>query len=50
MTTLLLPIDGLLLMVAKHVGVLTYHIFAMMDLTDHFKDTKFRRSIFGQRL
>jgi hypothetical protein len=50
MTTLLLPIDGLSLMDAKHVGVLTYHLFAMMDLTDNFEDTKFRRSIFGQRL
>ncbi len=50
MTTLLLPAEGLSLMDAKHVGVLTYHLFSMLDLTNSFEDTKFRRSIFGQRL
>jgi hypothetical protein len=50
MATLLLPTEGLSLMDAKHVGVLTYHLFSMLDLTNSFKDTKFRRSIFGQRL
>jgi hypothetical protein len=49
-TTLLLPADGLTLMDAKHLGVLTYHLFAMLDLTDTFEDTKFRRSLFGKRL
>jgi hypothetical protein len=35
---------------AKHLRVLTYHLFAMLDLTDNFEDTKFRRSLFGKRL
>jgi hypothetical protein len=35
---------------AKHVGVLTYHVFSMLDPTNSFEDTKFRRSIFGQGL
>jgi hypothetical protein len=35
---------------AKHIGVLTYYLFAMLDLTDQFEDVKFRRSLFGQRL
>jgi hypothetical protein len=48
--TLLLPEEGLSLMDAKHLGVLTYHLFAMIDLTDLFDDAKFRRSLFGQRL
>jgi hypothetical protein len=50
MNTLLLPNEGMSLMDAKHVGVLTYHLFAMLDLTESFEDTKFRQSIFGQRL
>jgi hypothetical protein len=50
MATLLLPEEGLSLMDAKHLGVLTYHLFAMIDLTDLFDDAKFRRSLFGQRL
>jgi hypothetical protein len=49
-TALLLPSEGLTLMDAKHLGVLTYYLFAMLDLTDTFEDTKFRRSLFGQRL
>jgi hypothetical protein len=35
---------------AKHIGVLTYYLFAMLDLTDTFEDTKFRSSLFGQQL
>jgi hypothetical protein len=38
MTTLLLPTEGLSLMDAAH-------LFAMLDLTESFEDTKFRRSI-----
>jgi hypothetical protein len=49
-TALQLPPDGISLMDAKHIGVLTYHLFAMIDLTDSFEDTKFRGSLFGQRL
>jgi hypothetical protein len=36
---------------AKHLGILTYYLFAMMDLTDgSFSDEKFVQSILGQRL
>jgi hypothetical protein len=50
MTTLLLPNEGLSLKDAKHVGGQTYHLFAMLALTESFEDTRFRQSIFGQRL
>jgi hypothetical protein len=50
MTTLLLPTEGLSLMDVKHMGVWTYYLFAMLNLMESFEDTKFRRSIFGQRL
>jgi hypothetical protein len=49
-TTLQLPTDGLSLMEAKQIGILTYYLFAMIDLTDQFDDAKFRSSLFGQRL
>ncbi len=49
-TALQLPTNGISLMDAKHLGVLTYHLFVMIDLTDSFEDTKFRGSLFGQRL
>jgi hypothetical protein len=49
-TILQLPDTGLSLMEAKQLGVLTYYLFAMIDLTDQFDDTKFRASLFGQRL
>jgi hypothetical protein len=46
-----LPENGLTLLEAKHLGVLTYYLFAMMDLTDGtFSDEKFALSILGQRL
>jgi hypothetical protein len=47
---LLLPITGLTLANAKHIGVLMYYLFAMLDLTDNFEDRKFRLSLFGKRL
>jgi hypothetical protein len=50
MATLLLSTEWLSLMDTKHVGVLTHHLFLMLDLTNSFEDTKFRRSISGQRL
>ena len=46
-----LPANGLTLLEAKHIGILTYYLFAMMDLTDGtFSDEKFSTSILGQRL
>jgi hypothetical protein len=49
-SALQLPVEGLSLMDAKHIGVLAYYLFAMLNLTDTFEDTKFRCSLFGQRL
>jgi hypothetical protein len=49
--SLRLPSNGLTLLEAKHLGILTYYLFAMMDLTDgSFSDEKFVSSILGQRL
>jgi hypothetical protein len=49
--SLSLPTNGLTLLEAKHLGILTYYLFAMMDLTDGtFSDEKFASSILGQRL
>jgi hypothetical protein len=46
-----LPAQGLTLLEAKQLGILTYYLFAMMDLTDGtFSDEKFLTSILGQRL
>ena len=49
---LLLPAVGLSLLEAKQIGILTYSIFAMMDLMDdgQFSDIKFAASILGLRL
>ena len=48
---LLIPTLGLSLLEAKQVGILTYYLFAMMDLTDgSFSDKKFESSILGNRL
>jgi hypothetical protein len=49
---LLLPAVGLSLLEAKQIGMLTYYLFAMMDLTDDgkFSDAKFAGSLLGQRL
>jgi hypothetical protein len=44
---LLLPANGLTVVDAKHIGILTYSLFAMMDLTDAFEDRKVWASIFG---
>jgi hypothetical protein len=50
-SALTLPEKGLTLLEAKHLGILTYYLFAMMDLTDGtFSDEKFATSILGQRL
>jgi hypothetical protein len=49
-TALRLPHSGLTLADAKHIGILTYYLFAMLDLTDNFEDIKFRNSLFGKRL
>jgi hypothetical protein len=35
---------------AKHIGVLTYYLCAMLDLTDDFDDHKFWTSLFGKCL
>jgi hypothetical protein len=47
---LLLPANGLTLLEAKHLGLLTYYLFAMVDLPDTLQDTHFRKSILGSRL
>ncbi len=49
---LLLPGAGLTLLEAKQIGILTYYLFAMMDLSDDgkFSDRKFVGSILGRRL
>jgi hypothetical protein len=49
---LLLPIEGLTLLEAKQIGILTYYLFAMVDLSDDgkFSDGKFVGSILGHRL
>jgi hypothetical protein len=48
---LTLPPMGLTQLQAKQIGILTYYLFAMMDLEDgSFSDIKFETSILGQRL
>ena len=48
---LLLPTAGLTQLQAKQIGILTYYLFAMMDLEEgSFSDVKFETSILGQRL
>jgi hypothetical protein len=49
--SLSLPTNGLTLLEAKHLGILTHYLFAMMDHTDGtFCDEKIVSSILGQRL
>jgi hypothetical protein len=46
-----LPSQGITQLQAKQIGILTYYLFAMMDLEDGtFCDRKFEASILGQRL
>jgi hypothetical protein len=48
---LILPANGLTMLEATQVGLLTYYLFAMMDLTeDTFSDRNFAGSILGLRL
>jgi hypothetical protein len=47
---LYLPASGITLAEAKHLGLLTYSMFAMLDLSDVFEDCKFRNSLLGRRL
>jgi hypothetical protein len=47
---ILLPAAGLTLLEAKHLGILTYYIFAMIDLPDTLQDIQFRKSYLGSRL
>jgi hypothetical protein len=48
---LLLPVNGLSMLEATQVGLFTYHVFAMMDLSETtFSDSSFAGSILGQRL
>jgi hypothetical protein len=49
-STLSLPAHGLTLLEAKHLGILTYFLFAIIDLPDSLQDTHFRKSILGSRL
>ena len=48
----MIPTNSLTLLEAKQIGILTYYLFAMMDLTDDgkFSDAKFVGSILGNRL
>ena len=49
--SLTIPATGLTQLQAKQIGILTYYLFAMMDLEDgSFSDVKFETSILGQRL
>jgi hypothetical protein len=45
---LILPPNGISLAEAKHIEVITYFLFAMINLTDEFGDQKFRASLFGK--
>jgi hypothetical protein len=48
---LALPPMGLTQLQAKQIGILTYYLFAMMDLEDGtFSNCKFKSSILGQHL
>jgi hypothetical protein len=47
---LALPANGLSLLEAKHLGILTYYLFAMIDLPDTLQDVQFRKSLLGSRL
>ena len=47
---LLLPSNGLSLLEAKQIGILTYYTFAMMDIEPDFLSDKFSGSILGIRL
>jgi hypothetical protein len=49
-SALSLPPQGLTLLEAKHLGIITYYLFAMIDLPDTLQDTTFRKSILGARL
>ena len=45
-----LLLSGITLADVKHLGLLTYFMFAMLDLSDVFEDRKFRNSHLGRRL
>jgi hypothetical protein len=47
---LLLPSNGLSLLEAKQIGILTYYTFAMMDIEPDFLSEKFSGSVLGTRL
>jgi hypothetical protein len=47
---MLLPARGLTILEAKHLGILTYHLFAMIDLPDTLQDVQFRKSALGSQL
>jgi hypothetical protein len=49
-SALSLPPQGLTLLEAKHLGIITYYLFAMIDLPDTLQDTHFRKSVLGARL
>jgi hypothetical protein len=49
-SALSLPSQGLTLLEAKHLGIITYYLFAMIDLPDTLQDTHFRKSVLGARL
>jgi hypothetical protein len=47
---LTIPVMGLTQLQAEQIGILTYYLFAMMDLEDgSFSNIKFETSILGQR-
>jgi hypothetical protein len=49
-SSMLLPANGLTILEAKHLGILTYYLFAMIDLPDTLQDVQFRKSALGSRL
>jgi hypothetical protein len=47
---MLLPVNGITLLEAKHLGILTYFLFAMIDLPDTLQDVQFWKSALGLQL
>jgi hypothetical protein len=47
---IILPLHGFSILMALKIGTLTYCLFAMMDITEDFQDTKSWCSILGSQL
>jgi hypothetical protein len=46
---MLLPVNGLTILEAKHLGILTYYLFAMIHLPDTLQDVQFHKSALGSK-